>query len=178
MGIDNYYRGLPAHSELLRLSQEDKDIAEDILFPTLLFDDPISVLARMREPRFRIVRELFEQRPEIKTWHLYAGRSSPYSFAEALYEASGTPSSDSSFEESLAYMTTNGERVFSDQFVSTTGFPVRVSSPEVVRKIAAFCRSIDFDFVPDSYRDKFVDLSKFYQAMSLHGDVAVFFMQN
>lgn len=176
MGVDNYYRGLPTSAELLRMAKADKDVAEDMLFGVLLMADPLASIPWLNEPRFGPVRDLFEQHPEARTWHYCGSRGWPEDFAQAIYDA--TASNDVPFEESVAFKTTNGDHVFSDHFRSSTGFPVRVSEPEVVAEIARFCRSVSVDSLPEDYREDFVELSAFYRKMASLEDVSVFFMQN
>ena len=148
MGIDNYYRALPADDELVRLAQNDKDIAEDVLFSVLLFEVPsFSIPLVERYPHVKLARNLVERYPNLRDWHFYAGRWDPYRFAKDLYY--GTAGAvyanwrDPLFESSLALKFTQGDCVFNEQFTSTTGFPIRVSSPKVVREIADYTRSVD-----------------------------------
>lgn len=147
MGIDNYFRALPIDDELVQLAHDDKEIAEKLLHHVLLPNvSAVSDAWVKHDPRYQLVRDLVNRYPKLHDWHLYGGRSNPLKFARILYYgevgAEHANYSDPWFEESLAFKFTQGDRVFSEHFKSSTGFPVRVSSPEVVREIAEFSQVV------------------------------------
>jgi hypothetical protein len=184
VGIDNSYRALPANDALVRLAREDNDIAEDALFPVLLFDVPALSDAWVKShPRAQMVRDLVARYPKLQSWHLYAGRWEPIQLARLLYYGTeGEPYAkygEPGFEESLALRFAQGDREFSAKFKSSTGFPVRVSWPEAVRDISEFGKSIDVESLPGGlYREIFIALSAFYRLAASDGNLAVFFMRN
>lgn len=179
MGIDNYFRALPLDDELVHLANEHKDIAEDALFPVLLSDVPN---LHPSWPQSQLVRDLVKRYPELRNWHLDAGRWEPYEFAKLLHsrdvDAEHAKYGEPGFENSLALKFTQGDREFNEQFRSTTGFPIRVTSPEVVRRISEFSQSVEIGLLPEEYRELFLKLAAFYRLAASHGNLAVFFMRN
>ena len=178
MGISNYFRALPIDDELVRLARIDKDIAEDALFPILLFDVP-SLHIMLRPPGGGPCLDLERRYPQLREWHLREHKWDPLDFAKVICSASGIDlkPGQPGFEESLALRFVRGDRIFSEQFKSTTGHPIHVSSPEVVREFCDFANSFDPGLLPDGFGQSFVEIAGFYQRIAADDRLAVFVMR-
>ena len=176
MSITYNYRGLPADCDLLRAVEDDTDLAECLLFATLLFDDPMKHVFAWRDPGSELVRDIFQRRPEATTWYYYGGRMNPEDMARDINAAMGInryPANE--LELSPAWQTVMCGRPLSDE-MTARGYSIRMSSPEDVARCAAFCSTIDPLEMDSHYRDRFVELAKLYKMLADAGNVSLFFM--
>lgn len=176
MSITYNYRGLPADCDLLRAVEGDTDLAEDLLFATLLFAEPMKHPFAWRDPRSELIREIFHRRPEATTWYFYGGRMNPEHMARDVNAAIGIdrfPANE--LELSPAWQAVMCRRPFSEE-LNARGYSIRMSSPEDVASSAVFCSTIDPLEMDEHYRDRFVKLAKLYNVLADAGDVSLLFM--
>ncbi len=178
MGIDRHYQGIPSDAEIIKMAYEDKDVAEDMLFPILLCGDPLKYINWLREQRFAPIHDLYKQYPEMKTWHHRSGRRCTENLIDSINQNVQASLINSEYEKTLGYKIVRGYEVFSSNFKSTTGFLIRVSPPIFVKECAEWCKSFDINLFPEGLKDDFNELSAYYQKMASYENVSVFVMEN
>lgn len=197
MGLDCVYQAIPANSEVIKLAEKDLDFAKEVLYTVIRFGEQYETSAFFKEPEFDIVRKLFKEYPYLKTCSYSPVSRMQQALIYVLNPNSYFAAKNfTQLEQTLPYKIVKGERVFRDDFRSTQGFKVRVSSPEFVIQCAEFFQNIDlkmlaskFDAIKmtrkniykiseltnfESIEDYFVNLSNFYLRVSNYGELAVF----
>lgn len=180
MGIDRYYQALPCDAELLRLAREDKDVAEDMLFPILLLGNPLESIPWLQEEKYAPLRSFCAQYPDLNKWHHSPCSRMRGAFAliAAINAENGLNPNESELEKTLGYQIVLGYEVFSTHFNSTVGIPVRMSSPKFVEDCATYCQLVDRCLIPEGLKEDFDNLVNFYKIIASHGNLSVFIMEN
>ena len=183
MGIDIQYQGIPYDAEILSLASSDKDIAKDLLFPIILFGDAREGGRWLEGIHDIELIDLYTKYPNLADWNYDDGRRGIDNFISYIDPAAERALNFQEFQEyeyerTMGYQFVLGHEVFSENFSSTIGFPVRVSPPHFVKECVRFCQTFDRDRLPKGLIERFDELANYYQMIASHENVAVFIMQN
>lgn len=178
MGIDRHYQGIPSDAEIIKMAYLNKDVAEDMLFPIVLFGDPLKHINWLREKKYAPIHDLYKQYPEMITWNHCSGCRCTGNLIGSINKNVQASLINSEYENTLGYKIVLGYEVFSSNFKSTTGYLIRVSPPIFVKKCAEWCNSFDINLLSEDVKDDFNELSAYYQKMASYENVSVFVMEN